>query len=524
MSKNSQPEAPTEPKGEADLKPTPEPEEKPTPEAEVKPTPEADLKQTTEADVISKPKATGAPPPDATLQIVKQVHELYEELGRQSVRAAEEWERAQQEPGKGPAIVESEKAVTGKKIPESGADEPAPVATAKPKAGPTAGPRSETATAPAPEAAEVSKSEVAGDSKKPMASQRKKWLIIVIAILILAALGSAAWLLFGKEDKNKGLVSGNGRIEAVEIGVATKTAGRVKDVLVREGELVSAGQVIALMDTEVLEAQRRQAEAELKQSQSTVETNRSQLVQRGSEKEAALALVRQREAELGVARKRAQRSLTLASEAATSQQEADDDSAKVQSSVAAVSAARAQLAAAGATVVTARAGIAGAQSAVEAARATVERIQADIKDSALKAPREGRVQYRVAQPGEVVAAGGRVLSMVDLSDVYMTFFLSTAAVGVVALGTEVRLVLDAAPQYVIPARVSFVADVAQFTPKTVETASERLKLMFRVRAQIPPDLLRKHITQVKTGLPGMAYLRMDPALPWPAHLQVKPKL
>jgi HlyD family secretion protein len=474
MTNNSQPEDPAEPKGETDVTP--------------------------------KPKATGTAPSDLTQQIVKQVHELYEELGRQNVRAAEEWEKTQQEPGKDNATVESEKAVVNETIPESREAEPRPEATAKPKAGPTIEAKPEAAV-----------------RKKAITPQREKWLIIVIGILILAALGTAAWLIFGKEDKNKGLVSGNGRIEAVEIGVASKTAGRVKDVLVREGELVSAGQVIALMDTEVLEAESRQAQAQLKQSQSTVETNRSQLVQRGSEKDAALALVRQREAELGVARKRALRSLTLASEAATSQQEADDDSAKVQSAVAAVSAARAQLAAAGATVVTARAEIAGAQSAVEAARATVERIQADIKDSALKAPREGRVQYRVAQPGEVVTAGGRVLSMVDLSDVYMTFFLSTAAAGRVALGTEVRLVLDAAPQYVIPAQVSFVADVAQFTPKTVETASERMKLMFRVRARISPDLLRKHITQVKTGLPGMAYLRMDPALPWPAHLQVKPQ-
>ena len=79
--------------------------------------------------------------------------------------------------------------------------------------------------------------------------------------------------------------------------------------------------------------------------------------------------------------------------------------------------------------------------------------------------------------------------------------------------------LDAAPSYVIPAQVSFVADVAQFTPKTVETASERQKLMFRVRAKIPPDLLRKYITQVKTGLPGMAYIRLDPTAKWPAHLR-----
>jgi len=377
---------------------------------------------------------------------------------------------------------------------------------------------------PKPEAkAAEPKPEASAESKKTITKQQKKWLIIAVVILILGGLGVAAWQIFGKDDKNKGLVSGNGRMEAVEIDVAAKTPGRLKDILVREGDLVAAAQVVALMDTEVLEAQRRQAEAQLKQAQSAVETARSQLVQRGSEKEAALALVRQREAELGVARKRALRSLTLAAEAATSQQEADDDSARVQSAVAAVNAARAQLAAAAATIVTAQAGIAGAQSGVEAARATVERIQADITDSALKAPREGRVQYRVAQPGEVVGAGGRVLNMVDLSDVYMTFFLPTAVVGRVALGTEVRLILDAAPKYVIPAKVSFVADVAQFTPKTVETASERQKLMFRVRAQIPPDLLRKYITQVKTGLPGMAYIRLDSKAEWPAHLQVKPQ-
>jgi HlyD family secretion protein len=367
------------------------------------------------------------------------------------------------------------------------------------------------------------KPETATGPKKIMTKQRKKWLIIVVAILILGGLGAAAWQMFGKDDKNKGLVSGNGRIEAVEIDIAAKTPGRVKDILVREGEFVTAGQVVALMDTEVLEAQQRQSEAQLKQAQSSVETTRSQLVQRESEKEAVLALVRQREAELGVARKRALRSLTLASEAATSQQEADDDSARVQSAIAAVSAARAQLAAAGATIVTAQAEIVGAQSGVEAMRATVERIQADIKDSALKSPREGRVQFRVAQPGEVVGAGGRVLSLLDLSDVYMTFFLPTAVVGRVALGTEVRLILDTAPKYVIPAKVSFVADVAQFTPKTVETASEREKLMFRVRAQIPIELLKNNVTQVKTGLPGMAYIRLDPAAPWPAHLQVKLK-
>lgn len=354
-----------------------------------------------------------------------------------------------------------------------------------------------------------------------MTKQQKKWLIGVAWLLVLAVLCTVAWLKFGKNDRNNGLVSGNGRIEAVEIDIAAKTAGRVKDILVREGEFVTAGQVVAMMDTEVLEAQLREAQAQLQQARSSVASARSQLVQRESEKAAALALVKQREAEFDNMRKHSVRSSDLVGQGAISRQDADDDTTRLQSASAAASSSRAQAAAAEAAIATARTQIAGAQSAVDATRATIERIQADIRDSALKSPRDGRVQYKVAQAGEVLAAGGRVLSLVDLSDVYMTFFLPTAAAGRMAIGTEVRLILDAAPQYVIPAQVSFVADVAQFTPKTVETASEREKLMFRIRAQIPVDLLKKHITKVKTGLPGMAYVRLDPQVPWPAHLQVR---
>jgi HlyD family secretion protein len=131
------------------------------------------------------------------------------------------------------------------------------------------------------------------------------------------------------------------------------------------------------------------------------------------------------------------------------------------------------------------------------------------------------VQYRVAQPGEVVAAGGRVLNLVDLTDVYMTFYLPTATAGRVPQGADVHLVLDAYPKYVLPAKATFVADVAQFTPKTVETQEERLKLTFRIKAHIDHELLKKHITQVKTGLPGMAYVRLDPKAEWPPKLQLR---
>ncbi len=351
--------------------------------------------------------------------------------------------------------------------------------------------------------------------------QKKKWLRRSAAVLAIIVAAVLAWQRFGARDGNEGLASGNGRIEAVEIDVATRTAGRVKEILAKEGEFVTAGQTVALMDTEVLEAQRRQAEAQLQQMHSAVATARSQLAQRESEKAAAQAAVAQREVELNAARQQLSRSATLAKEGFVSPQVVDDERARVESAQAAVRAALAQVAAAQAGIASARSQVVGAESSVAAAQANIERIRADIDDTILKAPRDGRVQFRVAEPGEVLAAGGRVLNLIDLSDVYMTFFLPTAAAGRIALGAEARLVLDAAPQYVIPANVSFVASEAQFTPKTVETASEREKLMFRVRAQIPPDLLRKHMSQVKTGLPGVAYVRLDPNLDWPARLQVK---
>lgn len=341
------------------------------------------------------------------------------------------------------------------------------------------------------------------------------------AAAIVIGLGVWAWWLFQPQGLPEGFAASNGRIEAVEIDVAAKTAGRVREVLVNEGDFVRAGQELARMDTAVLEAQLREAEAQLQRAQIGIETAQSQVTQREAEKQAADALVAQREAELDALERRVARSEQLAPGGAVPQSRLDDDRAAFQAAKAAVAAAEAQAAAAQAAIGRAKSDVIGAKASVDAARATIQRIQADIDDSILKSPRDGRVQYRVAQSGEVLSPGGVVLNMVDLADVYMTFFLPTEQAGRVALGTEARLVLDAAPQYVIPAEISFVADVAQFTPKTVETEEERQKLMFRIKARVSPDLLRQYLQQVKTGLPGMAYVRLDPQADWPPELQTR---
>lgn len=345
----------------------------------------------------------------------------------------------------------------------------------------------------------------------------RNWIIGAV-VAAIAAGGYYAWRFSDGTGLPAGIVGGNGRIEATEIDISARTPGRIKEILVDEGEFVTAGQALARMDTEQLEAQRRQAEASLRRAVIGVDTAGSLLSQRQAEREAAAAVVEQREAELDAAERKLARTEQLMKTATTSQQALDDDRASAQQSRAAVAAAKASLAASDAAIGAARAQIVDAEAAVVAAQAAIESIVADIDDGTLKSPRDGRVQYRVAQPGEVLSAGGRVLNIVDLSDVYMTFFLPTAEAGRVALGSEVRLVMDAAPQFVIPAEVSFVADVAQFTPKTVETEEERQKLMFRIKARIAPALLRKYIRQVKTGLPGMAYVGIAPDAEWPDRL------
>ena len=344
-----------------------------------------------------------------------------------------------------------------------------------------------------------------------------KKLAVVGAIMVLGLVAYLVWKNMNQPD-TQALVSGNGRIEATEINISSKLSGQLEEILVQEGDFVEPGQVLARIKVSALEAQLREIQAQQRQAQDGIATAEAQVAMRISEKAAAAAMVEQRETELVAAKNRLARTEILAKDGAVSKQQLDDERADVKSVAAVLSAARAQVDSAQSAIVAARSQVSSAHSQVDAIKATIERINFDIEDAQLKAPLKARVQFLVAQPGEMISAGGRVMNLIDLSDVYMTFFLPETVAGRIAIGTEVRIVLDAAKNVVIPAKVSFVADTAQFTPKTVETESERQKLMFRIKAKIDPVLLQKYIQQVKTGLPGVAYIKIDKNAPWPAFL------
>ncbi|MBS1370712.1 MAG: HlyD family efflux transporter periplasmic adaptor subunit [Lentisphaeria bacterium] len=350
----------------------------------------------------------------------------------------------------------------------------------------------------------------------------------IVLLLIIAAVAGIGFYLYktyedaGRVDASR-FASGNGRLEATEVSIAAKLAGRIEKIMVDEGDFISEKQPLAQMQTNVLEAQLAQAKAQRNQAVTAEAGAKAMIDVRVSEKEAARATVLQKESSLDGARKRYERSKVLSEANAASRQQFEDDETAYLAAKAEVAVAEAGVKQAEAAINSAKAEAAGAAAAIAAAEADMARIQADIDDSLLIAPREGRIQYRIAQPGEVLSAGGRVLNLVDLTDVYMTFFLPEEVAGKVAIGAEVRLILDAVPDIPIPAEVSYVASVAQFTPKTVETQSERQKLMFRVKARIDPALLKKYIKLVKTGIPGVAWVKIDPEAAWPEFLTLKKK-
>ncbi|SHF20750.1 HlyD family secretion protein [Modicisalibacter ilicicola DSM 19980] len=323
--------------------------------------------------------------------------------------------------------------------------------------------------------------------------KRFRTIIIVLVLAIVAAGGGYYWWQQQQNDLPDGFARANGRLEATRIDVALKFGGRVGEILASEGQRVEAGDVIARIDSTELEAEIRAAEAATRQAE-------QELAQ-------AEALVIQRAGELALARAELKRTETLAARGYASKEVLDQR--------------RSQRITADAALNTARAQVAAAEAAIEASEANVAALEANLADYTLHAPRAGRVQYRLAEPGEVLAAGDKVVSLLDLTDVYMDVYLPTDQAGRLRYGGEARLVLDAAPQYVIPAAVDFVASEAQFTPKYVETESEREKLMFRVKLQIPAEVLGRYQEVVKTGVPGVATVRVDPEVPWPETLAVK---
>src|SRR5262245_15411828 len=311
----------------------------------------------------------------------------------------------------------------------------------------------------------------------------------VLLLAFLAGGGVLAWQAWQARltALPPGIASGNGRIESVQVDVTTKEPGRVEKIHVREGDMVRAGQIVAKMDTVTLEAELARAEATVAEQEA-----------KAIEVDAAIAKA---DSELKLAQVEYDRSRALLARNAVSRTEFDLKETLVKTS--------------GATLNGEKARLNTARKSVDAAKAEVAHVRSRIADMTLHSTVEGRVLYRLAEEGEVLGNGGKVLTLVNLGDVYMEIYLPAQDAVKVKLGADARIIFDIAPEYAARAKVSFVAPEAQFTPKQVETRSERDKLMFRVKLSVPPERVLPYIERVKTGIRGVGYVRLDDAVDWP---------
>lgn len=288
-----------------------------------------------------------------------------------------------------------------------------------------------------------------------------------------------------------GIVHANGRLEAIQVNISTKEPGRVLEITVKEGDMVNEGQVVAQMDIETLNAELAKVKADLAETEASVAVAKSTIAKR--------------ESELKLSQQNFERQQTLFNQKVVVKADFDRSESDLKSKTAALDEERGKLDT--------------LMFTIKSKTAEVKRTQTRIDDSTLTSPVKGRVLYRLAEPGEVLPSGGKVLTLVNLTDVYMEIFLPAQEAALVQNGADARITLDAKPGYAAAAKVSFVSPEAQFTPKQVETRSERDKLMFRVKIQVPPERMLPYIERIKTGIRGEGYIKIDKSAVWPASLE-----
>lgn len=386
----------------------------------------------------------------------------------------------------------------------------------------------------------------------------------VVVIVLLAALGVASlavWrFVLAPPSVPAGVLAVSGRLEGDDAAIAAKTAGRIREITVREGDEVRAGQVLAVLDDEQVRAREEQAtaavrqaaarvrlaqhqiavlEEQLRQSHLGVEQARADADGRVNEAEGRLAAAEAQLAQAEAAHAQAtwdreamtqlfKRELIAAQEARRAENNESAQAAVVAASKRQVEAARGALTAARANLVNpairssqaaavqgqilqAQADVAAVQAEAARARAQLEEARANRKDLSVVAPFAGTVATRAAEPGEVVTAGTPIVTLVNLGEVYLRAFVPEGQIGRVRIGQPARVYLDSAPSTPIDAQVRRVDPQASFTPENTYFREDRVKQVVGVKLQ-----LHGAVGFAKPGMPADGEILVD-GREWPTR-------
>ncbi len=349
-----------------------------------------------------------------------------------------------------------------------------------------------------------------------------KKLYLFIIVIIICATGS--WYYWYQQQLAQtlpeGIVKSNGRLELERFDIASLYPGRVEEILVEEGDEVEKNQLLVKLSsrqsssqlTAALAAEQRAKELVL-QAQAGKQQAEQTVARAEAEIKAYLEKQKVAKLELDNAQKMRQDKLISAAELSKRQAAYDAATATIEAAKAAKAEAQAASTRVAAQIAEARAGVNQAQAQVEAATSVNE-------DMLIRSPKAARVEYKIVEVGNVIAAGNKVVSLLDSEDVFMHIFLPNAQVSGLQVGDEARIVLDGLDM-VWPAEISFIASQAQFTPKSVETQNEREKLMFKVKLKIPADIAGQYKGSLKGGMSGNGYVRRHHDITWPEALNIK---
>lgn len=348
---------------------------------------------------------------------------------------------------------------------------------------------------------------------------KKLWILILL--IVVAAVGWYFWQQQQQADAlPAGIVSSNGRLELEQFDIASLYPGRVEDILVDEGEDVVVDQLLVKLSS-------TQSESQLTAAQATEQRVRQMVVQAQAGRNQAEQTMARAQAEINAQREQQKvakmdldNARMMHNENLISNSELSSRLAAYNGATAAVQAAQAAYAEAQAAAQQIDAQVAEARAGVNEAKAQQQAASSMNEDMQIRSPKAGRVEYRITEVGSVIAAGNKVISLLDTEDAFMNIFLPNQQMSGLQVGDEARIVLDGLDN-VWPAEVSFIASEAQFTPKSVETQNEREKLMFKVRIKLPVEVSQRYKGLLKGGMTGNGYVRSDSSIAWPEDLTVK---
>ncbi|HSQ97426.1 MAG TPA: efflux RND transporter periplasmic adaptor subunit [Rickettsiales bacterium] len=302
--------------------------------------------------------------------------------------------------------------------------------------------------------------------------------IILIFIALLSVIILSIFIIRDVFFRNKNeLIKGNGRIESREVAVATKFSGRLAEVNADEGDVVSKGQLLAVLDSRSLssdiEAQKAKSEEILKNIASVD------------------AEIKATNSDITFYRKEVQRTKILMKQKFSSQLELDRNNNYLEKFEA--------------KLLSLKANKKALQASHKSLLASIKSMEINLDDMKIYAPTDGVILYKLVENGEMLSAGGKLFIMYNPDELYMTIYMPSEKAGQIKLGEEAKIKLDAYPDKIFDAKVTFIAENAEFTPKEVETQKEREKLVFRIKLTLHDNSLR----EAKPGMPGDGYIRLN---------------